>query len=82
LQHPFIGLFSRSTWISLHQKGKRTILDFTEDDRVATTSAGLYAKHLQLALVDNYASLLSLKYLQTGCSLDANQRHHSTAGIM
>jgi len=27
--HPFNGLFSRTTWVSRHQKG-RTILDFNE----------------------------------------------------
>jgi len=38
---PFDGLFSRTTRVSQHQKG-RTILDFNEarDDRVAVTSAG------------------------------------------
>jgi len=38
---PFNGLFSRTTWVSRHQKG-RTILDFTEarDDGVAVASAG------------------------------------------
>jgi len=28
-QHPFHGLFSRTTWVSRYQKG-RTILDFNE----------------------------------------------------
>jgi len=39
--HPFNGLFSRSTCVSQHQKG-RTILDFNEagDDGVAVALAG------------------------------------------
>jgi len=37
LLHPFNGLFSRTTWVSQHQKGKHTILGFTgaRDDGVA-----------------------------------------------
>jgi len=47
--HPFNGLFSRTTWVSQHQKA-RTILDFNEAryDRVALASAGPYANHLHL----------------------------------
>ena len=49
---PYIRLtaFSRTTWVSRHQKG-RTILHFDEarDDVVAVASAGLYANHLHLA---------------------------------
>jgi len=39
--HPFNGLFSRTTWVSQHQKGQ-TNLDFNEarDDGVAVASAG------------------------------------------
>jgi len=46
-KHLFNGLFSRTTWVSQHQKGK-TILDFNEarDDDVAVASAGPYANHL------------------------------------
>jgi len=46
----FNGLFSRTTWLSWHQKG-RTFLDFNEarDDGVAMTSAGPHADHLHLA---------------------------------
>jgi len=35
LPHPFNGLFSRTTWVSLYQKGKKN-LDFSEarDDGV------------------------------------------------
>jgi len=41
LLHPFNGLFSRTTWVIWHQKGK-TILDFNEarNDGVAVASAG------------------------------------------
>jgi len=44
---PFNGLFSRTTWVSQHQKG-RTILDFNEasDNGVAVASAAPYANHL------------------------------------
>jgi len=48
-RHPFNSLFSRTTWVSRHQKGK-TNQDFNEarDDRAAVTSAGPYANHLYL----------------------------------
>jgi len=48
--HLISSLFSGTTWVSWHQKGK-TILDFTEarDDRVTVASAGPYANHLHLA---------------------------------
>jgi len=48
--HPFNSLFSRTTWVSRHQKG-RTILDFNEarDDGVAVALAGPYANLLHLA---------------------------------
>jgi len=50
LLHPFNVLFSRTTWISRHQKGK-PFLDFTaaRDDVVAVASSGPYANHLHLA---------------------------------
>jgi len=46
----FSGLFSRTTWINRHQKGK-IILDFNggRDDGVAVASAGPYADYLYLA---------------------------------
>ena len=46
-RHPFHGLFSRTTWVSCHQKGY-TSLDFNEarDDGVAVASAGPYTNHL------------------------------------
>jgi len=45
----FNGLFSRTAWVSHHQKGK-TILDVNEarDDGVAVSSAGPYTNHLYL----------------------------------
>jgi len=48
-KHPFNGLFSRTTWVIQHQKG-RTILDFNEarDDGVAVESVGLYTGHVHL----------------------------------
>jgi len=67
---PFNGLFSRTTWVSWHQKG-RTILDFTEarDDGVAVASAGPYADYTLLQ-TDNHASTTSLKFF-TGALPDA-----------
>jgi len=46
----FNGLFSRTTWVRQHQKGKKTILNFNEtrDDGVAVASARPYANHLHL----------------------------------
>jgi len=42
--------FSRTSWISQHQKGQ-TYLDFNEarDDGMAVAAAGPYANHLHLA---------------------------------
>jgi len=49
-KHLFNSLYSWTTWVSRHQKGK-TILDFSEarNDGVAVASAGPYANHLHLA---------------------------------
>jgi len=49
LLHPFNGLFSRTTRVSQHRKGK-TILDINgaRDDGVAVASAGASANHLQV----------------------------------
>jgi len=46
-QHPFNGLFSRTTWVSWYWKGG-TILDFNEarHDGVVIASAGSCANHL------------------------------------
>jgi len=45
--YPSNNLFSRTTWVSWHQKGK-TSLDFNEarDDGMEVASAGLYANQL------------------------------------
>jgi len=50
-EHIFNGLFSRTIWISQHQKDKLTILDFNEaqGDRLAVASAGPYSNHLHHA---------------------------------
>jgi len=65
-RHPFNGLFSRTTWVSWHQK-VQTNLDFNEarDDGVAVASAGPYANQLQ---TDNHASTSSINFLQAGWS--------------
>jgi len=46
-RHPFNGLFSRTTWVSQHQKDQ-TYLDLNEarDDEVAVASTGPYGVHL------------------------------------
>ena len=50
LQHPFHGLFSRTTWVSRYRKG-RTALDFNEarDVGMSVASAGLCGNHLHFA---------------------------------
>jgi len=49
-RHPVNGLFSRTTWVSRHQKGRtNTDITATRDAGVAVTSAGPYADHLHLA---------------------------------
>jgi len=61
---PFNGLFSRTTWVSKHQKGK-TILDMdfkkARDDGVAVASVGPYTDCASLQ-TDNHASTTSLKF--------------------
>jgi len=50
LLHLFNGLFSRTTWVSQHQKGKPCwILLEQEIMGVAVASAGPYANHLHVA---------------------------------
>jgi len=45
----FNGLFSRTTWVSWHQKRKAFwIFAGARDDGVAVASAGPYANHLHL----------------------------------
>jgi len=62
-RHLFKGLFSRTTWVSRHQKGK-TILDINaaRDDGVAMASIGPYANHLYPLQTDNHASTSSLNF--------------------
>jgi len=47
--HPFNGLFSRTAWVSRHQKGEIS-LDFNEarDDGMAVASVVPYANHVHL----------------------------------
>jgi len=61
--HPFISLFSRTTWVSRHKKG-HTNLDFNKarDDGVAVESAGPYAIICTLLQTDNHASTSSLNF--------------------
>jgi len=49
-QHPFHGLFSKTTWVSRYQE-HRTILDFNRarDDGVTVASTVPYAYHLNFA---------------------------------
>ena len=72
--HPFNGLFSRTTWVSRHQKGK-TGLDLNGaryggvwDGSGIMPSTGPYANTCTLLQTDNYTNTSSLDYLQAGCS--------------
>jgi len=58
-RHPFNSLFSRTTWVSLHQKGY-TNLDFNEatDDGVAVALDGNMQIICILLQIDNHASTL------------------------
>jgi len=54
LLHTFNGLFSRTTWVSQHQKGKPFCILLEEetmarDNGVALPSAGSYTNHVNLA---------------------------------
>ena len=65
--HPFNGSFSRTTWVSQHQKGK-TNLDFTEarDSERQWHQLG----HMQVCTslqTDNHTSTPPLSFLQAGC---------------
>jgi len=66
LLHLFIGVFSRTAWLSRHQKG-RTVLDFNEarDDGVVVASAGHYVDHLHIA--PDRCQHLIIQFLQGGC---------------
>jgi len=49
ITNPFNGLFSRTTWVSWHQKGKPFWITGARDDGLAVALAGPYANHLHLA---------------------------------
>jgi len=80
--NPFNGLFSRTTRVSQHRKGK-AILDFKEAtrDRVAVVSAGPYANHLHLT-PDRQPCQHLITQLFTGqmLFLTLNQQCESTEG--
>jgi len=66
LLHPFNGLFSKTTWVSRHQKGNPfwILLRDARDDGVAVASAGL--DHMQIICTslqtDNHASTAPLSF--------------------
>jgi len=48
--HPFNSLYSRTTWVSRHQKGTPIWISLEQEMMgVAVASAGPYANHLHLA---------------------------------
>ena len=49
LLHPFNGLFSRTTWVSWHQKGRPFWVLMKQENWAAVASAAPYANHLHLA---------------------------------
>jgi len=75
-------LFSRTTWVSQHQKGS-TNLDCNEarDDGVAVTSAGPYEHHLHLS-PERYPCQHLITQFFTGCMLflTRNQQRQSNEG--
>ena len=66
--HLFKRFFSRTTWVSWHQKDK-TILDFNKarDDRVAVASAGPHANHLPCSRQVTIPAPHHSNFLQAGC---------------
>ena len=69
----FNCLFSKTTWVSWHQKGE-TILDFNEEEMMWWQWHQL--DHMQIICTSlqtdfNHTSTPSLNVLQTGCSSDA-----------
>jgi len=80
--HLFNGLFSRTTWVSWHQKNYVN-LDFSEarDDGVAVASAGPYKIICTSLQTDNHTSTSSLNFF-TGrmLFLTPNQQCQSTEG--
>jgi len=72
-RHPFDSVFSRTTWVSQHQKGK-TVMDFNEarDDGVAVASAGLYANYFcTLLQTDNHIHTSLLNFYRLNALPDA-----------
>jgi len=72
LLHLFNGLFSRTTWVSQHQKGK-TSLDLSEArDYGVLRWQWHQLDHMQticiLLQTDNHTNTSSLNFLQAGCS--------------
>ena len=71
-QHPFNGLFSRTSWVSQYQKGK-TSLDLNEprDDGVLGRQQHQLDNMQTICTLlgtDNHSNTSLLKFLQTGCS--------------
>jgi len=68
LLHPFNGLFSMTTWISRHQKGKPFWI-LLEQETMGWQWHQL--DHMQIICTslqtDNHASTSPLKFLQAGC---------------
>ena len=71
-QHPFNGLFSRTSWVSQYQKGK-TSLDLNEprDDGVLGRQQHQLDNMQTICTLlgtDNHSNTSLLNFLQTGCS--------------
>jgi len=68
-KHPFNGLFSRTTWVSQHQKVKPLWILMKQD---MMGWQWHQPDHMQIICTslqtDNHASTSSLDFLQTGCS--------------
>jgi len=67
-RHPLNGRFSRTTWVSQHQKGK-TILDIIKQDMMGWQRQLEHVRIIcTLLQTDNHVSTSSLNILQAGCS--------------
>ena len=67
-KHPFNGHLSGTTRVSRYQKGKGTVLDFTEARDSEWQWHQLGYTHVCILLqMDNLASTPSLSFLQDGC---------------
>jgi len=82
LLHPFNSLFSRTTWVIRHQKGKPFWI-LLQQEMMGWQWYQL--DHMQIICTslqtDNHVSTSPLKFLQAGCpSLPPNQQRHSTEG--